>query len=458
MNVEVRMPYDGDMTMDCSGSDFEISAITAYDSDSTELTDSDASASTLTIHDLTHGGDYTFIIEGAGYVSSGTYDCSIECSSDAPTEEPTVSPSFEPSSSPTADPSSSPTTPAPSHPGELICGDHVNGTYNGDAMNVEVRMPYDGDMTMDLSGSSFEIGSITAYDSADVELTDVDSTASILTVRDLTHSSDYSFVIEGASYVSSGTVDIKITCSSDAPTKSPTTNPSDAPTKSPTTNPTVQPTRPLYVVTPEPTPTVSPTMNPTDAPTTSQNPYPVTTTTTTTVEMEGCCAGDAERTTTRCNAVDTERGCTRRSACHWVETSYASDCEWKDTEEPTDPGCCIAVDQSYQDNCSELYTEDDCAGRNDQCYWTPTGDSYDCSQLWSQPAAGCCKSGSGRVNQRCESLTMESECDQRSNCFWVESADECDADDDYDGGCCAGNSERASIRCNKKDSATTCDR
>merc|ERR1719293_174943 len=301
MNVEVRMPYDGDMTMDCSGSDFEISAITAYDSDSTELTDSDASASTLTIHDLTHGGDYTFIIEGAGYVSSGTYDCSIECSSDAPTtspssdptvspsvvpssspvddpscdptEEPTVSPSFEPSSSPTADPSSSPTTPAPSHPGELICGDHVNGTYNGDAMNVEVRMPYDGDMTMDLSGSSFEIGSITAYDSADVELTDVDSTASILTVRDLTHSSDYSFVIEGASYVSSGTVDIKITCSSDAPTKSPTTNPSDAPTKSPTLEPTASPSlEPTLDPTVEPT--VSPTEEPSSSPTTPSPSHP----------------------------------------------------------------------------------------------------------------------------------------------------------------------------------------
>ena len=91
-------------------------------------------------------------------------------------------------------------------------------------------MPYDGDMTLDLSASDFEIGTITAFDSNDVELTDVDSSASTLTVHDLTHSGDYSFVIEGAAGVTSGTFDIQIECSSDAPTRSPTSIPTADPT------------------------------------------------------------------------------------------------------------------------------------------------------------------------------------------------------------------------------------
>merc|ERR1719295_2129816 len=217
MDVLVQMPYDGDMTMDCSGSDFMVSNISAYDSDSNFIADCDPSASVLTVEDLTHGGHYLFTIEGTPEVSSGTYDIVIECSSNAPTSspslEPTVAPSSEPSSSPTLeptlspsedpttapssdpttspsadptlepssdpttspssdpttapseDPSASPTTPAPTHPDELICGDHITGDYNGETMNVEVRAPYDSDMTLDLCGSDFGIGSITVYDS-----------------------------------------------------------------------------------------------------------------------------------------------------------------------------------------------------------------------------------------------------------------------------------------------------
>ena len=163
--------------------------------------------------------DYSFVIEGASGVSSGTFDLKILCSSDAPTTsptkdptsdptvvptanptgsptveptanpsadptvnptadpsvDPTVSPSTDPTVEPTLNPSRSPTTPAPTHPGELICGDHVTGDYNGVAMHVEVRMPYDGDMTLDLSGSDFEIGLMAAYDAIGNQLTDTDA-------------------------------------------------------------------------------------------------------------------------------------------------------------------------------------------------------------------------------------------------------------------------------------------
>merc|ERR1712130_825135 len=184
MNVEVRMPYDGDMTVDLSASDFDIASISAFDSNDQLLADSDSSDSVLTVHDLTHSGDYSFVIEGASGVATGTFDIVIPCSSDAPTRspsadptasptanpssdptrapseeptsspsedptvhptsEPTEAPSADPTKQPTEDPTSSPTTPAPTHPGELVCGSHTTGDYNGEPVNVEVRMPYDG--------------------------------------------------------------------------------------------------------------------------------------------------------------------------------------------------------------------------------------------------------------------------------------------------------------------------
>ena len=64
MNVEVRMSYDGDMTMDCSACDFDVTDITAYDASGNELTDGNLAAESLAVYDLVHGGDYTFIIEG----------------------------------------------------------------------------------------------------------------------------------------------------------------------------------------------------------------------------------------------------------------------------------------------------------------------------------------------------------------------------------------------------------
>merc|ERR1719277_1010213 len=183
------MPHDGDMTMDCSACDFDVTDITAYDSDGNELTDSNLAAESLAVYDLVHGGDYTFVIEGPPDVSDGKFDCKIECTSDAPTKAPTdeptesptpeptdaptgsptkaptnwptVSPTPEPTGSPTnaptSEPTDSPTTPAPTHPGELTCGVTDTGDYNGEPMEIEVRMPYDGDMTMDCSESDFEI-------------------------------------------------------------------------------------------------------------------------------------------------------------------------------------------------------------------------------------------------------------------------------------------------------------
>merc|ERR1719385_348336 len=276
------------MKMDCSACDFDVTNITAYDGYNSKLMDGNLAAESLAVYDLVHGGDYLFVIEGPPDVSEGKFDCKIECTSDAPTKSPTdnpsksptpapsvnptvsptksptewptvspskspsgwptVSPSPEPTDSPTktptSEPSDSPTTPAPTHPGELICDSQDTGDYNGEPMEIEVRMPYDGDLTMDCSRSDFEIGSITAYDSDGNELTDVDDAASILTVHDLGHGGDYMFTVDGAYGVSSGTYDCTIGCSSDAPTKSPTEDPTADPTVDPTPSPSAQPTTP----------------------------------------------------------------------------------------------------------------------------------------------------------------------------------------------------------------------
>merc|ERR1719334_2103064 len=116
-------------------------------------------------------------------------------------------------------------TPTPTHPGELLCGSHTNGEYNGVALEVEVRMTCNGTMTMDLSASDFAIKSITAYDQL-VTLNDTNPSPSIITIRDLVESRDYYFIIEGAHSVQYGTFDIVIECSPDSvhgPTQSPWT-------------------------------------------------------------------------------------------------------------------------------------------------------------------------------------------------------------------------------------------
>merc|ERR1719474_2371184 len=115
---------------------------------------------------------------------------------------------------------------------------------------------------MDLTDSDFEIKAITAY----VELIDVDASPSTLTVHDLTHPADYWFVIEGADGVSNGQFDIKIHCSSDAPTRSPSLDPSVSPSHEPSDYPSRSPTA-------EPTPV--PSSGPTASPSSTASPTPL---------------------------------------------------------------------------------------------------------------------------------------------------------------------------------------
>merc|ERR1719491_1030335 len=126
-------------------------------------------------------------------------------------------------------------------------------------------MPHDGAMTIDASGSDFEIGSITAFDADGYELSgDADESAGILTLYDLVHEGDYTFQVMGADDITEGEFEIVVSCTSDSPTASPSTNPSAEPTEAPSAEPSSEPT-----ASPSTDPSAEPTEAPSDAPTTS---------------------------------------------------------------------------------------------------------------------------------------------------------------------------------------------
>ena len=56
--------------------------------------------------------------------------------------------------------------------------------------------------------------------------------------------------------------------------------------------------------------------------------------------MTGCCAGSSEYAATRCQLASDESHCSRMSSCYWMSGEDA-DCEWKETQEPNDSGCCM---------------------------------------------------------------------------------------------------------------------
>jgi len=219
VTIMVRMPYNGDMTVDASYSDFPLTSIIAIDSSGETLSNVDVLiANVLTAHNLSANGDYNFVFSGSPD-AVGTFQVFVYCSSDAPTASPTIKP-----------------THSPTDIGELTCDSHVTGQYKGQPIEIEVRMPYDGDLTVDAFASDFTIGAIWGYDSDENELTNVDAWPSTLTAHDLHANEDYSFLLAGADGVSEGTFDISIACWSHGPTSSPTTATDNSTTDRPATS------------------------------------------------------------------------------------------------------------------------------------------------------------------------------------------------------------------------------
>jgi len=512
--IEVQMPFEGDMTVDLSSSDFDIASITCNDADGAEVTGSKGDDS-LTLSDVTPNSDYTCIIEGTGDAQSGTFGIEIECTSDSPTV--------------------SPTTPSPTQPGELSCGSFTRGVYNGEPFQIEVQMPFNGDLTVDLSGSSFDIASITGYDSNAVQFWDSEGAtapckdgshgicALALTLLDVTQNEEYTFIVEGTDYEKSGAFVIDITCSSESPTSSPTdTTVEPSPTSSGTICYSDEECRARQVcdmgtytcVDPTPSPE---TPAPTDAPgccygdsykanakcataseqdkcesrgcawmvTDDPSDCEMTTTETpTTTEEVGCCKGDSHKTNSMCNARDTRAKCDRSSSCTFVVGGTIDDeCFFPPTAPPEEPGCCYgnpdvhAFTRKWQAQCTKYGTERECLlpidsdGANG-CEWQPMGDYEDCSMLWPTTTTtteepGCCMGSSYKAQAKCFGLADQTSC-ERKDCEWLVTDDDSDCvittttttttTTTQVPGCCKGSSSASNDKCNDIDDAEKCDR
>jgi len=112
LHVLVRMDYGGDLTLNASDSDFDITEIEArrYIGDSNQMDDTAVLArmpdgmDELTVHVIANE-HIMFTLMGS---DSGTFTVHIDCASDEPTASPSPEPTSSPSEHPTADPTRNP--------------------------------------------------------------------------------------------------------------------------------------------------------------------------------------------------------------------------------------------------------------------------------------------------------------------------------------------------------------
>eukprot|EP01084_Bolivina_argentea_P146552 256578_1 len=230
-------------------------------------------------------GDYKFVINGA--TSSGTFRAAITCFYGTPTSNPTKRPTPNPTSpttsttkkptsdaatpspvspnptkrpthvptpkpitaAPTPRPTPKPTTPSPTQPGVLACGQSSVGTYSSGPLIFEARLPFTGQIIFDASVSTFGIVGIEAFTKLGSYVgTDSDQDGVVaLTLPP----GDYSFSMVGER---SGVYHVQIRCVSEEPTPSPT----QTPIKDPTHAPADHPVTPHPSASPDTQATVSP--------------------------------------------------------------------------------------------------------------------------------------------------------------------------------------------------------
>eukprot|EP01083_Nonionella_stella_P240552 840840_1 len=97
-------------------------------------------------------GMYRFTLMGPTNIVS-TFHARITCSTTAP--DPTIKP--------TNVPTKKPTTPSPTAPGALSCGESDVGPYNGVALNFHTTMPFYGELIFNASGSNFDVIEVEAF-------------------------------------------------------------------------------------------------------------------------------------------------------------------------------------------------------------------------------------------------------------------------------------------------------
>ena len=163
---------------------------------------------------------------------------------------------------------------------------------------------------------------------------------------------------------------------------------------------------------------------------------------TTTPSPSGCCKGDSAASNVICNGFETEDGCIRMAACHWMETDDPYECLWiTTTQSPPAPGCCMLSDtrpMSYEmgwdGQCTEFWTENQCVRPYSidgvqRCNWIDTEEDQDCSELWPSaaptisPEPGCCAATSPWAVDVCSAEISQNRCDRMSNCHWLATSD-----------------------------------
>eukprot|EP01083_Nonionella_stella_P271872 921715_1 len=227
----------------------------------------------------------------------------------ANTTEPTIHPSMYPSANPTNDPtihpssnpSFIPTTPLPTQPGAILCGESSAGPYSNDELIFETQIPFDGDLIFDARRSSFEVTGIEMFTQMGSKLATDSDHDGVITLG--VPSGDYRFIMTGNAQ-SNDTYHVNVGCVSDQPTPSPTEVPTKRPTLIPTQFPAPQPTfapvdhpitshpSPLSSADPSIYPTVGPTFAPSTDPTTAPTTDPIYVST----ETVGVTVGDGKDT------------------------------------------------------------------------------------------------------------------------------------------------------------------
>merc|ERR1719203_2682697 len=153
----------------------------------------------------------------------------------------------------------------------------------------------------------------------------------------------------------------------------------------------------------------------------------------------GCCTGNSEAATLRCQPEDTEVRCDRRASCHWIETDDPTVCDWNvETPPPYGSGCCVVPDgadvtDGLTTRCNTQFTERQCLLQLDvdgeyECEWTDTSDEFDCETLWPTPPpdTGCCMGETEYSHDRCAMSGERDRCNRISGCHWLSTDDPAD--------------------------------
>eukprot|EP01083_Nonionella_stella_P113962 336456_1 len=236
LEFTVVMMHPGDMSFDMSYSTFIVTAIEAYDNDNT-LLDTDYDGNQAIYLSDKPEGSYKFKILGTQQTGL-QYDVRTRCTTASPTpapsEPPTNPPSVNPTEPPTKNrviatdhPTQSPTarpSTVPTRPGDLTCGSHVSGAYNGVSVMFTLHVSYESDVTFDASQSTFTVESISVINTEGAVIPTLTQygALSAFTMFNVVVGT-YSFSMGGAA--ANGAYDITITCESNAPTLLPTSQP-----------------------------------------------------------------------------------------------------------------------------------------------------------------------------------------------------------------------------------------